>query len=261
MCYSDKALPPLPPIRGAASDFSDLRLKSADGAEFMAHAARSANPNGRGMVILPDVRGLYPFYKELAVRFAEAGFEAIALDYFARTAKTDDRSESFEFMPHVQQTKPEQIAADVRACIDYLQTPDGGRSGAVFTVGFCFGGATSWRQSANNPDLAGCIGFYGGKPLERVGPWIPQMHSPILMLLAGVDSTTPEEFVEFADKVRGKGVEVESHTYPGAPHSFFDRTFEEHKEACDDSWRRILDFTERHSHVAGTRSRLPSAAP
>ena len=253
MCFSDDARPPLPPIGGAATDQGDLQLTSADGTRFMAYAARAASPNGRGMVILPDVRGLHAFYKELTVRFAEAGFESVALDYFARTAENDDRGEAFEYMPHVQQTKPEQIAADVRACIEYLATPDGGRPGAVFTVGFCFGGSTSWRQSANNPDLAGCIGFYGGRPLERVGPWIPQMRSPLLMLLAGEDhASPPEEFAEFADKVRAAGVEVESHTYPGAPHSFFDRTFEQHKGACDDAWRRILDFTERHSRVSSS---------
>jgi len=134
--------------------------------------------------------------------------------------------------------------------MDYLASSDGGRPAAVFTVGFCFGGSTSWRQSANNPDLAGCIGFYGGRPLERVGPWIPQMRSPILMLLAGDDSTTPEEFAEFEAKVKAQGVEVESHTYPGAPHSFFDRTYDQHKDACDDAWRRILGFTERHSKVS-----------
>ena len=250
MCYSDDALPPLPPISGAAADHGDLRLRSADGTELMAYAARAATPNGRGMVILPDVRGLFRFYKELAIRFAEAGFEAVAIDYFARTAPSDDRSESFEYMPHVTQTKPELIAADTRAAIDYLGTADGGRPASTFSVGFCFGGAASWRQSANNPDLAGCIGFYGGKPMERVGPWIDQMRSPILMLLGGEDhATTPEEFDEFAGKVRARGVEVESHTYPGAPHSFFDRTYEEHKAACDDAWRRILDFTERHSRV------------
>lgn len=249
MCYSDSARPPLPPVGGAASGHGDLHLTSADGTRFAAHAARAARPSRRGMVILPDVRGLHQFYKELAVRFAEAGFEAIAFDYFGRTAPDENRAQGFDYMPHVQRTTPEGIAADVRACIEYLATPDGGRPAAVFTVGFCFGGSASWRQSANNPDLAGCIGFYGGHPLERVGPWIPQLRSPLLMLLAGEDSTTPEEFEEFEEKVKAQGVEVESHTYPGAPHSFFDRSFDQHKAACDDAWQRILGFTGRHSRV------------
>jgi carboxymethylenebutenolidase len=31
-------------------------------------------------------------------------------------------------------------------------------------------------------------------------------------------------------------------TYDGAPHSFFDRAFEQYRDACDDAWRRILAF-------------------
>src|ERR1051326_1113620 len=79
MYHSDASRPLLPQVGGAAADPGDLRLTAADGVSFMAHAARSARPNGAGMVILPDVRGLFTFYKELAVRFAEAGFESVAL--------------------------------------------------------------------------------------------------------------------------------------------------------------------------------------
>lgn len=250
MCYSDKARPPLPPVGGAASDHADIQLTAADGNKFMAYAARAAQPTGRGMVILPDVRGLFPFYKELAVRFAEAGFEAVAFDYFGRTAQGKDRSESFNWQEHVPKTTPEMVAADVRACVEYLRSAEGGRPRAIFCVGFCWGGAASWRQSAEGHDLAGVIGFYGGQPMNSVGPWIPKMAAPLLMLLAGVDSTPREEFREFATKVRGRGIEAESHTYEGAPHSFFDRTLKEHQAACDDAWRRILDFTSRLTPVA-----------
>jgi len=76
------------------------------------------------------------------------------------------------------------------------------------------------------------------------------MQAPLLMLLAGVDSTTPREFEQFAQAVRATGVEVESQTYPGAPHSFFDRTFAEHQAACEDAWQRILDFTARLTPAA-----------
>lgn len=248
MCYSDHARPPLPPISGGAPDTEDLHLTAADGNRFMAHAARAAQPSRRGMIILPDVRGLHGFYKELADRFGEAGFQAVAFDYFGRTVADGNRDEGFDWQTEIPKTTPKGIAADVEACIAYLRSEEGGGAESIFTVGFCFGGASSWRQSAQHDDgLAGCIGFYGGRPLERVGPWIPQMRAPILMLLAGVDSTPPEEFEQFAGRVRDAGVEVESHTYPGAPHSFFDRTWEEHKAASDDAWRRILDWAERHS--------------
>lgn len=83
--------------------------------------------------------------------------------------------------------------------------------------------------------------------MERVGPWIPRLKAPILMLLAGDDQGTPaSEFEEFARRAGAQGIEVESHTYPGAPHSFFDRSFEEHRDACADAWRRLLAFMERN---------------
>src|SRR5947209_7063677 len=116
MCFSDDARPPLPPsVGGAAADHGDLRLTAEDGNRFMAYHARAAHPSGAGMVVLPDVRGLHPFYKELAIRFAEAGVDAVAMDYFGRTAADDDRGESFDWKPQVEKTSPDTIARDVQA--------------------------------------------------------------------------------------------------------------------------------------------------
>src|SRR5438874_13746602 len=126
MCYGDDARPPLPPIGGAAADHGDLVLTSSDGTELDAYFARASKPTGAGMVVLPDVRGLHQFFKELAQRFAEAGIDAVAIDYFARTAATSDRSDAFDYMPHVQRTTTENIAADAGAAIAQLKSIDGG---------------------------------------------------------------------------------------------------------------------------------------
>src|ERR1700716_296300 len=148
MCYSDDARPPLPPIGGAAADQGDMTLTAADGNKFMAYFARASKPSGAGMVVLPDVRGLHQFYKELAQRFAEAGIDAVAIDYFGRTAGIGDRGESFDWKTHTEQTTQENIAKDVAEAIKYLRSKDGGAVKSVFTVGFCFGGSSSWNMSA-----------------------------------------------------------------------------------------------------------------
>jgi carboxymethylenebutenolidase len=41
------------------------------------------------------------------------------------------------------------------------------------------------------------------------------------------------------------GVPHEITTYPGAPHSFFDRKFEDYADASADAWARLLDFLDR----------------
>ena len=240
MCYSDDARPPLPPIGGAASDQGDIHLTTADGNRFMAYFARAAEPTGAGMVVMPDVRGLHAFYKDLAQRFAEAGVDAVAIDYFGRTAGDGPRDESFEYRPFVEKTTPAEINADVAAAVEWLRSPDGGGVRTVFTVGFCYGGAHSWRQSAAGHGLAGAIGFYGVP--ARVREVVLRMEAPLLMLVAGADFTPQEEFQKFDQELTDAGKAHRMVVYEAAPHSFFDRTFAEHKEACEDSWRQILAF-------------------
>jgi carboxymethylenebutenolidase len=48
-------------------------------------------------------------------------------------------------------------------------------------------------------------------------------------------------------RLTAAGREHEMVVYPGAPHSFFDRAFDQWRDACAHAWRRILDFIDRHS--------------
>src|SRR4051812_16978826 len=141
MCFDLDSRPPVPPIAGAAVSHEALTLSSADGTPFMAFAAAPEGDSAVGVVVLPDVRGLYAFYEELALRFAEHGIHAVAIDYFGRTAGTAERDEDFPFRDHVDQTTPEGIRDDVAAAVAQLR--DQGAT-SVFTVGFCFGGRHAW---------------------------------------------------------------------------------------------------------------------
>ncbi len=247
MCHTDDSRAPAPPVHGPVASHGGLELTAADGTRYRAYGAVPGGTARAGMVILPDVRGLHPYYEDLTQRFAEAGYRTLAVDYFGRSAGLGARDDSFDWKSHFEKVTPAGVAADVRAAVARLRA-DGGASLPVFSVGFCFGGATSWRQSGEGQGLAGTIGFYGGRPMQRAGDVIPKMTAPLLMLLAGDDKgTPPAEFEEFAGLVRARGLDVESHTYPGAPHSFFDRSFAEHKDACADAWVRILAFTDRHT--------------
>src|ERR671923_1473455 len=150
MCFDTDSVPPIPVIAGAAVSHDDLTLEAADGNRFAAFLATPEEPASVGVVILPDVRGLYRFYEELALRFAEHGYAAVAIDYFGRTAGVGKRGDDFEYMPHVQQTTPEGVQADVAACVAHLS---GSGCEKVFTVGFCFGGSYSWLAAASGHGL------------------------------------------------------------------------------------------------------------
>src|SRR5215210_1890764 len=141
MCFELDSLPSVPAISGAAVEHGDLELVSADRTRFAAFSAVPDDPSGAGVVVLPDVRGLYRFYEELALRFAERGIAAVAFDYFGRTAGAAKRDDDFEYMEHVEQTTPEGVQADVGAAVEHLRSRN---VRTIFTVGFCFGGRNSW---------------------------------------------------------------------------------------------------------------------
>jgi carboxymethylenebutenolidase len=239
----------LPPIRGGAVDASDPELTSGDGTRFATHLARAATPGGPGIVILPDVRGLHPFYEALANRLAEAGVHAIAVDLYARTAGPGHRGADFDYMTHVDQTERAAIAGDVRAAIAALRSAELVAADRVYTMGFCFGGRASFVQGLEGHDLDGVIGFYGSPTgLARAGLPAPAEHAgdytcPVLGLFGGADSgIPPESIAAFDEALTAAGIEHRLVTYPGAPHSFFDRTAADHADAAADAWRQVLDF-------------------
>ena len=249
MCYDADARPPLPPIRGSAVDAGELTLTASDRTQVAAYAARAAAPSGAGIVILPDVRGLHPFFEELALRFAEAGVDAIAIDYFSRTAGTGRRGPDFEHNNHVSLTRHGTLNADVAAAAAYLRSPNGGAVKRLYTVGFCFGGRLSFLQAASGIGADGVIGFYGW-PVgsNRAGLPAPadearRFTCPVLAIWGGADQGIgPDAVQAFDAAMDAAGKEHRTIVYPDAPHSFFDRTAAEHASASEDAWREMLEF-------------------
>jgi carboxymethylenebutenolidase len=253
VCFDYDSSPPVPIISGGAVSHEDLVLEARDGARFAAFAALPDEPPRAGVVVLPDVRGLYRFYEELALRFAERGIAAVAIDFFGRTAGVGKRDEGFPYREHADQTTPQGVQADVAAAVEWLRSPAGGSPGAIFTVGFCFGGRHSWLAAAGGHGLAGAVGFYGRPgPFQDGSPGAAgraaEMKAPILGLMGGADpAISADDVAGFERALEAAGVEHELVTYEGAPHSFFDRKQEEFAEASEDAWARVLAFVERYS--------------
>ena len=247
MCFGPESRPPLPPIRGSALDARDLTLASRDGTPVAAYLARAEAPSGAGVVILPDVRGLTRYYEELALRFAEAGADAVAVDLYARSAGASKRDEGWEYEPHVSRLDLEGLTADVAAAADLLR--ERAEVERIYTIGFCIGGRISLLQAAGETPLEGVIGLY---------PWPTGQHRsglpapsdeatrfscPVLTLYGGADAAIPPEARQaFDDALDAAGVEHRSVVYPEAPHSFFDRKAADHAEDSAAAWREILAF-------------------
>jgi carboxymethylenebutenolidase len=248
MCFTADARPPIPSIAGAAIEHHQQVLTADDGNRLAAFRADAPEPTGDGMLVLPDVRGLFGYYEELALRFAERGIDALALDYYGRTAGASRRDADFEFGEHTGRTTWSGLRADVRAAADELRTARG--ITRLFSIGFCFGGRLSLLlDSLPELEMAGVIAFYGWPvgptrndmpaPIDRV----ERFGAPVLAIFGGADEKIPAAQVDaFEGALAGSGVAHRVLTFEGAPHSFFDRKQEEYAAASSASWEAVLDF-------------------
>lgn len=246
MCFQPSAQPPAPPCTGLGAETERLTLSASDGNSFAATIAITTREQAPGLVVLPDIRGLHPYYGALAEAFAGAGVHALAIDLYGRTAGAEHRDEEFEWQPHRAAARDATIALDVRAALEELEQRGVARR---FVLGFCFGGRAALMQGSQ-PGIAGIIGFYGAPARAEDGGSSPveearsgRLRAPVLALYGGADEKiTPEEQYAFAEALTAAGILHETVVYDDAPHSFFDRAMADHRHACDDAWRLMLRF-------------------
>ena len=246
MCVPVNAVLPDLPLSGPMPSGERGFITASDGGRNAAYAVTPERANGTGILILPDVRGLFHFYERLACAVAAEGYYALAIDYFGRTTGLDPRGEDWDsWEEDMDATSPAQITLDLQAGLARLSEMGADRT---FILGFCFGGGMIFRNIDQDLDVAGMMAVYGVAHEWRQYPEaygnLARSAQPIVALFGGADQgVPPEEVTAIAAALDESPAAHDVHVYPGAPHSFFDEHFSEHADACRDVWQRLLTFT------------------
>jgi carboxymethylenebutenolidase len=252
MCHADSDLPELGPGITTSTGASII-LTAADGAKSRGYLAVPAKASGAGVIVMPDNRGIHPFYEQLACRIAAEGHYALAIDYFGRTAGTGPRDDSFSAKDHFPKASRETVEADLTAAIAHMRSVAGPELKSIFTVGFCFGGRQSFLSASRKFGLAGVVGFYGVLatfPNGAPGPAAVagDFTAPTLGLFGSADqATSAADIVTFDEALTSANVEHELVTYPGAPHSFFDKHLTEYLGFAQDAWAKTIAFIDNNA--------------
>jgi carboxymethylenebutenolidase len=215
-----------------------IEFKS-NGGEARGYLSVPESGEGPGVVVIQEYWGLVPHIEDVADRFAAEGFVALAPDlYHGDVARSPDEAGKMMMALNIAQTE-----RDLRGAIQYLLDNEATKGDRVGTVGFCMGGALSLYAASKNAQVGACVVFYGVHP--KVEPDFDNLRAPVLGIFAEKDDFVPPEAVSaLEEKMREHGKSIETHTYPGADHAFFNDTRPEvhDPDAAADAWRRTIEF-------------------
>src|SRR3954453_14438375 len=178
-----------------------------------------AEGGGPGVIVVQEWWGLVGHVRDLADRFAAAGFTALAPD-FSPGAKTDEPDEAMRLMMGLAM---DQAAKDVAGAASYLSGVESVTSQELGVVGFCMGGSLALWSPTVAENISAAVGFYPAVPWERMDPsWGSYAGKAALIHCDEDDGLSEAPGIQTAiSAIEAAGGTVEVHDYPGTSHAFF----------------------------------------
>src|SRR5262245_29577001 len=192
-----------------------------------------------GVVVIQEWWGLDDHIKEVADRFAQAGFAAIAPDlYYGAVATEPDEARKL-----VMALDWNKALTAIQKAIDVLVAHDKVSPAKVGVIGFCMGGGLTWHAAAKLAHVGAAAPFYGGGP-EMSDDEVAQIKAPVLAIFGELDQgVSPQVARKRAAQMDKAGVKQETIIYPQAQHAFFyDTRAAYNPEAAADAWQRVVKF-------------------
>ena len=201
-------------------------------------------PRGRGrfpaVVVIHENRGLNDHTRDVARRFAAAGFTALAPDLLSRKGGTAAMASPDKAREAITTLPAEDAITDLNAGLAYLDRHARVKSGRLGSVGFCWGGARSFMLASESERLRAAVVFYGSAPPPDK---LAQARCPVLGLYGETDERITSRVPEVAEAMKKSGKRFEYKIYAGAGHAFFNDTGERYNpDAATDAWKRTLAF-------------------
>jgi len=215
-----------------------ITLKAADGFSLSAYTAGSADAKA-GLVVVQEIFGVNHHMRDMADRFAAAGYHVCAPALFDRVEPgvelgytPDDIAKGRDYRMKLTDA---QVMVDVEAAAAYL----GARQLGI--VGYCFGGTVAWWGATRSSKFAASSCWYGG---GIAGTRDERPNCPVQMHFGETDASIPMSDVEAIRRAQPK---VETFVYQGAGHGFgCDERGSFSKADYELAQQRTLDFFAKH---------------
>jgi carboxymethylenebutenolidase len=224
-----------------------IEFKRPDGQTLKGYLAEpSDKKNAPGIVVIQEWWGLDTEVKDVADRFAKAGYRALVPDLY-RGKLALEAHEAEHLMGDLN--FGEAAGQDIRGAVQYLKATG---SAKVAVTGFCMGGGLTVLAACNVPELDGSIVWYGNPPLEYVNA--ANITKPMLGHWALQDEFFPISGVDqLEERLKQAGVSYEFHRYD-AKHAFANpqseirgmKPLEYNAVAAQLAWERTILFLQKY---------------
>lgn len=212
---------------------------SSNGQEFSGYLALPEAGQGPGVIVIQEWWGLVGHIKSVADRFAEAGFVALAPDFY-HGKHTDEPDEAGSLMMALN---IEDASHVIESAVERLLSMPEVAGSKIGVVGFCMGGQLAMFAAGQDKRIGACVNFYGIHP--NVHPNFDEILAPVLGFFAEHDDyASPAAVAKLSETLHAYGVAHTFTTYPGTHHAFFndERPQVYNAEAAADAWEKTVAF-------------------
>lgn len=196
------------------------------------------------ILVMHENRGLNEHTRDVARRFAEAGYVALAIDALSRKGGTgsfetpDKAREAFASLVMTE------VMSDLNASLDFLNSHKNVKKNKLASIGFCWGGARSFALAAEPNKLKAAVVFYGTAPTNEQ---LAKVHCPVLGIYGETDTRITSKVPEVDAEMKRLKKSFEHKIYKGAAHAFFNDTGDRYNaEAAKDAWEVTNAFLKKN---------------
>jgi carboxymethylenebutenolidase len=213
---------------------------ASNGGQAQGYLSRPASGGGPGVIVIQEWWGLVPHIREVADRFADEGYVALAPDlYRGKSTKEPDEAQKMAMA-----MKMDEAARDMSGAFEHLKLLTS--NSKVGCVGYCMGGGLSLYLATLRP-VDACVIYYG--VVMGAQPDISRLAGPVLGHYASADTWISADAVHSLERqIHDAGQHAEMYLYEGADHGFYNDTRPEvyNKGAAELSWDRTIAFFDAH---------------
>lgn len=194
---------------------------------------------GHPLLLLHSWWGLDSGVRRMADRISDEGHTVLVPDLL--TGQTFEDADAAE--AHLRSLDVDRLASLTQASVHLVREKGADSDAPVSIVGMSMGASLGLWASIRIPDaVSRVVSFYGTQTIDFTGAKAAyQLH------FADHDELVDSDEASFMEATIGlSGLEVESHSYPGTSHWFFEPDRPNYDpDAAEQAWERMVRFLRR----------------